>query len=210
MTGPADAQVAVDGAAPMPVAGGVVLRDLVFGEHLIRVEELGHVGWGAVVTLNQPTQEVAIPSRAVLGLDPATAAMHARRMGARFALVLEPKGGPHAPIGVRLIDATGQERDAVLVTAAPESGMIDAAVMRLDETARRLAHADSQSGAPPAATGDAGTALAPPVLIGQPVPKAKLTEDPAAWARDHWPLLTAIGVVVTSSIILGIAVSGDR
>jgi hypothetical protein len=48
------------------------------------------------------------------------------------------------------------------------------------------------------------------VLIGQPTTKAKLNEDPAAWARDHWPLLTAVGVVLTSSIILGFAVAGDR
>jgi len=210
VSGAVDAQVALDGGAPMPVAGGLVLRDLVHGEHLIRVEELGHVGWGAVVVFNQPTQDVAIPSRALLGLDGATAAMHARRMGARFALVLEPKGGAHAPVGVRLIDATGQERDAVIVAAGAETGMIDSAVMRLDETARRLAQADQQSGAPPpVAAGDPG-ALAPPVLIGQPATRAKLSEDPAAWARDHWPLLTAVGVVLTSSIILGFAVAGDR
>ncbi len=91
---------------------------------------------------------------------------------------------------------------------ANEAGTIDAAVMRLDEAARRLAQAEAQAGTPPppAATGDTG-ALAPPILIGQPAPKAKLGEDPAAWARDHWPLLTAIGVVLTSSIVLGAAVS---
>jgi len=98
VSGAVDAQVALDGGAPMPVAGGLVLRDLVHGEHLIRVEELGHVGWGAVIVFNQPAQDVAIPSRALLGLDGATAAAHARRMGARFALVLEPKGGAHAPV----------------------------------------------------------------------------------------------------------------
>ena len=147
----------------------------------------------------------------MLGLDGATAASHARRMGARFALVLEPKGGPHAPIGVRLIDTTGQERDAVVLPPANEAGTIDAAVMRLDEAARRLVQAEAQAGTPPppAATGDAG-ALAPPILIGQPAPKAKLGEDPAAWARDHWPLLTAIGVVLTSSIVLGVAVSANH
>jgi len=96
------------------------------------------------------------------------------------------------------------------VGAGAETGMIDSAVMRLDETARRLAQADQQSGAPPpVAAGDPG-ALAPPVLIGQPATRAKLSEDPAAWARDHWPLLTAVGVVLTSSIILGFAVAGDR
>jgi hypothetical protein len=54
------------------------------------------------------------------------------------------------------------------------------------------------------------SALAPPVLISPPLAKARFSEDPAAWARDHWPLLTAVGVVVLSSIILGAAVAGDR
>jgi hypothetical protein len=210
ISGSADAQVALDGGAPMPVAGGVVFRDVVAGEHLIRVDEMGHVGWGAVVTLTPPALDVAIPSRPLLGLDGRTAAAHAARMGARFALVVEPKGGAHAPVALRLIDANGQERDAVLVTAGAESGMIDAAVMRLDETARKLAQADAQSGAAPPAAVQPGADLAPPVLLAQPAAKAKLTEDPAAWARDHWPLLTAVGVVVLSSIVLGAAVSSDR
>ncbi|HEY7376594.1 MAG TPA: hypothetical protein VIF57_30825 [Polyangia bacterium] len=211
VAGSADAQVSLDGGAAMAVAGGIAFRDLVYGDHLIHVTELGHVGWGAVVTLNQAALDVAIPARALIGLDGATAAMHARRMGARFALVMEPKGGPNAPVGLRLIDANGQERDAVLVTAGAETGMIDSAVMRLDETARKLAQADVQSGAaPPAPVAQPGADLAPPVLLAPPPAKAKLTEDPAAWARDHWPVLTAVGVVVLSSIILGAAVAGDR
>ena len=210
VAGSADAQVSLDGGPLMPVAGGVVFRDVVNGEHLIHVEELGHVGWGVAVPFNQPSMDVTIPQRALLGLDGATAAAHARRMGARFALVLEPKGGPRAPVGVRLIDASGQERDAVVVSAANEGGTLDSAVMRLDEAARRLAQADAQSGAPaPTAASPAGN-LAPPILLSQPASKARLTEDPAAWARDHWPLLTAVGVVVLSSIVLGAAVAGDR
>jgi hypothetical protein len=210
VTGSADAQVALDGGAALPVAGGLVFRDVVNGEHLIHVDELGHVGWGAVVTFNQPTLDVAIPSRPLLGLDGATAAAHARRMGARFALVLEPKGGPTAPVGVRLIDTSGQERDAVLVTPANEAGMIDSAVMRLDEGARRIAQADAQAGTPPPAPAGDASQLAPPVLVGQPTPKATFKDDPAAWARDHWPLLTAVGVVLLSSIVLAAAVSADR
>jgi hypothetical protein len=210
ITGAADAQVSLDGGPPMAVAGGVVFRDLVNGDHLIRVEELGHVGWGAIVPFNQQALDVAIPSRALLGLDGATAAAHARRMGARFALVLEPKGGPQAPIALRLIDASGQERDAVLVPSGKEAGLIDSAVMRLDETARRLAQADAQAGTQPAFAPAPDAALAPPLLLSQPSAKAKLGDDPAAWARDHWPLLTAVGVVVLSSIVPGAAVSGDR
>jgi len=209
VAGSADAQVSLDAGAPMAVAGGVVFRDLVNGEHLIRVEEIGHLGWGAVVSFNQPMADVTIPPRALLGLDGATAAAHARRMGAQFALVLEPKGGPHAPVALRLIDTAGKERDAVVVTPS-EAGAIDSAVMRLDETARRLAQADAQSGAPPVAPAGTAPDLAPPVLLAPPPPKAQLGEDPAAWARDHWPLLTAVGVVLLSSIVLGAAVSADR
>lgn len=210
VSGSADAQVALDGGAPMPVAGGVVLRDLVYGEHLIHVEELGHAGWGAVVSINQPMQDLVIPARPVLGLDGATAAMHARRMGARFALVLEPKGGAHAPVGIRLIDTTGTERDAALIPPTREPGMIDSSVMRLDETARRIAQTDGQTAAPPPPTPtDTGT-MAPPVLIGPPAQKARFSEDPTAWARDHWPLLAAVGVVLTSTFVLSLAVSANR
>src|SRR6476469_7954304 len=40
VSGSADAQVSLDGGPTMPVAGGLVLRDLVAGEHLVRVEEV--------------------------------------------------------------------------------------------------------------------------------------------------------------------------
>jgi hypothetical protein len=209
--GSADAQVALDGGPPMPVKGGISFRDLVNGEHLVRVEEAGHAPWGAAVMFTQPTLDVDIPARAALGLDDATAATHARRMGARFALVAEPKGGPHAGMALRLVDLAGKARDAAMVLGGAETGLLDAAVMRLDESARKIAQADDQAGSPAvvAAAGDTST-LAPPVLISPPLSKARFSEDPAAWARDHWPLLTAVGVVVLSSIILGAAVAGDR
>src|SRR6185503_11264716 len=47
--GSANAEVTLDGGAPMPVAGGVSFRDLGFGEHLIHVEEVGRAPWGATV-----------------------------------------------------------------------------------------------------------------------------------------------------------------
>src|SRR5581483_9787382 len=47
--GPADAQVSLDGGPLMPIAGGLTIHDLVFGEHLIRVEQIGYADWGAVV-----------------------------------------------------------------------------------------------------------------------------------------------------------------
>jgi hypothetical protein len=214
--GSAAAQVVLDGGPLMPVAGGVTFRDLVFGEHLVRVEELGHAPWGALVPFGEPTLEIDIPARAPLGLDDATAAAHARRMGARFALVAQPKGGPGTPIEVRLVDAgSATLRDAAQISASPESGQLDAAVMRLDEEARRIAleqqSAANLPGTPPAAPLAAvPSPLGPPLLLTQPAAKARFSDDPPAWARDHWPLLAAIGVVALTAIVLGATVSGDR
>src|SRR5262249_12057888 len=39
--GSADAHVVLDGGAPLAVGGGVSFRDLVYGDHLVRVEEPG-------------------------------------------------------------------------------------------------------------------------------------------------------------------------
>jgi hypothetical protein len=52
--------------------------------------------------------------------------------------------------------------------------------------------------------------LAPAVLLAAPPAKAKFGDDPAAWSRDHWPLLTAAGALVLSAFLLGIAVANDR
>jgi hypothetical protein len=210
VSGSADAQVALDGGALMPVAGGVTFRDLAYGEHLVHVEEIGRFPWGATVAFSQPSQEVEIPPRAPLALDSATAAAHARRMGAKFALVAEPKGGPSAPVALRLIDATGTERDAALLGNAREPGLIDAAVMRLDEQARRLAQVPEGDTAAPLTASAPPPVLAPAVLLTPPPAKARFSEDPAAWARDHWPLLTASGALLLSAFLLGIAVANDR
>jgi hypothetical protein len=34
-------------------------------------------------------------------------------------------------------------------------------------------------------------------------------EDPGRWARQHWPLLTAVGVALSTALVLGLAVSAD-
>jgi hypothetical protein len=210
--GSADAQVALDGGALLPVAGGVTFRDLAYGTHLVHVEEIGFQPWGAAVAFSAPSVDLDIPPRAALALDDATAAAHARRMGARFALVAEPKGGPGAAVSLRLVDDTGTLRDGAQLArgGTGEAGLIDAAVMRLDEQARRLAQVPAEdAAAPPTATGPAPE-LAPAILLGQPPVKPKLNEDPVTWARDHWPLLTATGVVLLSAIVLGVAVSTDH
>jgi hypothetical protein len=208
--GSANAEVTLDGGAPTPVAGGITFRDLAYGEHLIHVDEIGRAPWGATVVFDAPSLDLEIPARAALGLEDATAATHARRMGARFALVAEPKGGPGAPIALRLVDEAGMQRDAALVSAGAEPGLLDAAVMRLDEQARRIAQVPAgDAPAPPTAAAPSGP-LPPPVLLSAPRPKARFSDDPAAWARDRWPLLTAAGALVLSAILLGAAVSSDR
>ena len=95
--GPADAQVALDGGPLMPIAGGLTIHDVSFGEHLIRVEQIGYATWGTAVPFGQPSVQIDVPARASLTLDDATAAAHGRRMGARFALVATAKGGPARP-----------------------------------------------------------------------------------------------------------------
>jgi hypothetical protein len=213
--GPADAQVALDGGALMPIAGGVTFRELPNGEHLIRVEQIGYAPWGTIIPFGQPTLEVDVPARSALLLDDATSIAHARRMGARFALVAMPKGGPGAPLELFLVDTvTGARRDAALVPTVGEAGQVDAAVMRLDEEARRVVlEQPTTPGAPPPpplATEPAPGSLGPPLLLTPAPTKVRFRDDPAAWARDHWPLLTAIGVVVATSVVLTIAVQSDR
>ncbi len=213
--GPADALVALDGGALQPLGGGITFKDLVFGEHLLRVEQLGFAPWGTAIPFGQPTMEIDVPARAPLGLDAATAAAHARRMGAKYALVATPKGGPDAPVELSLIEvATAAPRDAALVATGREPGQMDAAVMRLDEEARRLLIQQQQNGAAPAtlapsASAD-GNALGPPLLLTPSSSKARFRDDPAAWARDRWPLLTAVGVFALTTVVLGAVVGTSR
>ncbi len=213
--GPADGQVALDGGALMPIAGGVTFRDLPNGEHLLRVEQIGHAPWGTIVPFGQPTLEVDVPARTALVLDDPTAIAHARRMGARFALVAMPKGGPGAPLEISLVDtASGARRDAALVPTVGEAGQIDAAVMRLDEEARRVVleqpPAPGAVSPPPLAAEPAPGSLGPPLLLTPAATKVRFQDDPAAWARDHWPLLTAIGVFAATALVLTATVYGDR
>jgi hypothetical protein len=213
--GPADALIALDGGALQPLGGGVTFKDLVFGEHLLRVEQIGFTPWGTAIPFGQPEMEIDVPARPPLALDAVTAAAHARRMGARFALVATPKGGPGAPVELSLIDsATGIPRDASMVATARERGQMDAAVMRLDEEARRLTLEQQQNGGGavpvvPVPAAD-GAAMGPPLLLTPAGQKTHFREDPAAWARDRWPLLTAVGAFALTAIVLSAVVASDR
>src|SRR6185312_529038 len=102
---------------------------------------------------------------------------------ARFALVATPKGGPGAPVELALIDSgTAAPRDAALVSAGAEKGQLDAAVMRLDEEARRLVLDQQAAGGgaplPPVTAGDAAS-LGPPLLLSPAPTKASFRDDPA-------------------------------
>jgi hypothetical protein len=208
--GDSDAEVSIDGAPAIRIEGGLTVKDLPRGDHLIAVTELGRAAWGTSLSISNDTYELTIPARASLGLSDAVAADHARRMGAHFALLAERKPGKGARVELRLVDLSGTKRDAALVsTTGDERGAIDAAVMRLDEQARKILQlelagtltAATPLGEQPSSDATTSTLLAPQR------PRATFHDDPAAWARDRWPLLTAIGVVTASAIVLGFSAS---
>jgi hypothetical protein len=95
-----------------------------------------------------------------------------------------------------------------VVPLTTEPGAVDAAAMRLDEEARRieklgLAPATNLEAPPPLASG----APSPVVLTAVPPPAhPTLRDNPGAWARQHWPLVTAVGALVGASLILGLTV----
>jgi len=208
ISGSSAALVTFDGQPPLSARGGVTFKGP-YGEHLVAVEEPGRVPWGSSVLVNAPSSNVAIPGRAALTLDDAIAASHAKRMGAKFALIGELRlGEGPAELQLRLVDITGIRHDATVVPLTNEPGAVDAAAMRLDEEARRieklgLAPATNLEAPPPLETG----APSPVVLTAVP-PSAHptLRDNPGAWAREHWPLVTAVGALVGASLILGLTV----
>ncbi len=212
--------VTCDGGAPVP--GPATFVGLAQGDHLIHIDEPGWASWGATLSVNAPTVEMQVPPRRALTLDDVVAAAHARRMGTRFALVAEPRPGQDGGLSIafRLVDAGGARVDAAVAPLAGDPGILDSAVMRLDEQARRLdrvpplnppavaaASTDSAGAGAAAAT---MAALPPAVLLAPPPPRPRLSENPSGWARDHWPLLTAVGAMVGTALVLSISVAADR
>ena len=208
VTGSSAALVTFDGQAPLAAHGGVTFKGF-YGEHLVSVEEAGRAPWGSPVLINAPSTDVAIPGRAALTLDDKVAAAHARRMGAKFALVAELRLGEGPPeLQLRLVDVTGIRHDATVVPLTQEAGAIDAAAMRLDEEARRIEHLGLAPGGDlelPPAPPPVGT---PPLIAQAPPPPLhpSLMDDPGAWTRAHWPLVAAVGTLVGASLILGLTV----
>jgi|GEM_PF-1890854 len=209
-----DALVTCDGGAPIP--GPATFVGLVPGEHLVHVDEPGWAAWGATLSVDTLTVELQVPMRRSLTLEDGAAAAHARRMGTRFALVGEPRPGQEGGLtmSLRLVDAAGTRRDAVIAPLAGDSGALDAAVMRLDEEARRLDRgvALAAGSAPPAASDadPALTALPPAILLAPPPARPSFSSDPGAWARANWPLLAAVGAMLGTALILSITVAADR
>jgi hypothetical protein len=204
-----EALVSVDGGPAIP--GPASFPGLVQGDHLVRVDEPGFLPWGGTVPVTQPAVTKEIPARKSLSLPDAKAAAHARRMGSRFAMVAEarPSEAGGLTLALRLVDAAGNRRDAALAPLAGEAGALAAAVMRLDEEARRLDRSGTAP-APSTVTVDAVPVNAAPVLVGSPPPaEARLGDDPKGWASQHWPLLTAVGLMVGTAFILSLVVAAD-
>jgi hypothetical protein len=202
--------VKASGTAEITVDGGRTLLspasvpDLPYGDHLVRVEDVGHQPWSAVVTLTQSRLDIDAPKTAPLMPDDGEAAAHARRMGAANALVAVLKNDGGWSLELHLVDATGGKvRDAVVVPLGGEGGALDAAVMRLDEQARRR-ELERAGVLVPSSELAIGT-----VPASAPPPGPRFSDDPGGWARQHWPLLTAIGAAVGTALVLSIAVASD-
>ncbi len=230
---PTSALASVDGAEPKP--GLVSVPELPFGEHFVRVEEPGRKPWAQAVPLTDLTLEIDVPSQAPLVLDDATAVAAARRRGAASALLATPKPGRPLGLELALVDAaSGARRNATTVPALEDPAALDAALMRLDEEARKafvvaraapggVAQAPSSdarrgpgdeaarvdpagAGSEGGGGGDGGGRRLTLTTIEEGPPRGPSFErDPAGWARARWPLLTAVGVAIGAAIALGVA-----
>jgi hypothetical protein len=200
------ALISIDAGPLRP--GLVPAADLCYGEHYIRVEDLGRRPWAAVVPLAMPLLEIDAPESPALTLDDAEAAAHARRQGALFALVAELGPARPARLELRLVEAaTGRRRDATTLAFPGDGAALVAAVMKLDQQARQ-ARFGEEHGVPAEPRRLEDLAIAP-VPSAATVERSGLAEDPAAWARARWPLLTAIGVAAGTALLLGVMVARD-
>jgi len=201
--GPSDAMVSVDGrpAVGLPLE----VKDLAYGDHFVRVTAPGREPWSELVPITQATLAIDVPTLQPYRIDDQTAATHARRMAAAFALVVEMK--PPGQVEMRLIKVDGVVRlDTVVAQAHGDAAGFEAAVIRLDEIARRR-EMEAQHGFKVGK--DTELAVAAAEARPRTGPQIGLQDDPRGWAEQHWPLLTATGTAVALAIILGIAVSLD-
>ncbi len=204
------ALISVDGGPLKP--GILPAQDLVFGEHWVRVEDAGRQPWTAVIPLSEQSMEVDVPPGNPLGLDDRVAAAHARRQGAAFALVAELKPGRPASLELRLIEAAGGvRRDSTTLPFPGDVGQLEAAVMRLDEHARRSRLTQpAVTRVPAPALGAISVAPVVRELPDEALRKPALRDDPRGWARARWPLLTAVGTAMVTALVLGLLVARDQ
>jgi hypothetical protein len=224
--------VSLDGGNP--IRGPATFVGVASGEHLVHVDEPSFAPWGGTILVDRGPLDVAVPERRTLTLPDAEAAARARRMGRSYALVAEPRPGLGGlSLALRLVDLGGTRRDSAIAQLAGDDGALDAAVMRLDEQARRMgpgAAAPPGRSAAAAVASGAGDGTSPllalpgvapgggepvselpaPVLIAPGPARSSLREDPAGWSRQHWPLLTAVGVMLAATLILSVGVAADH
>jgi hypothetical protein len=178
--------------------------DLRQGDHFVRVEDPGRKPYGTVVALGEPSRELEVPAQPVLSLPDGPAAAHAKRQGAAYALVAELRPGRPPELDLRLVDAlTGKRRDGTTVVAG-DATALEAAVVRLEELARRDRFAATHATVVAApALGE--IALAPAEIRSERAP----ADSPGTWIRQRWPVLTAVGVAVGTALLLGVLVAHD-
>lgn len=198
-----DAMIGVDAR---PAVGSTVSLTLHFGEHYIRVERPGRLPWAAKVPLSLSRLQVDVPDQMFKTFADSEAASHARRMSAAFALVAELKPGQPPLLEMRLVEViTGRRIDSTRVPLTGEVGGVFAAVMRMDEQARRR-ELLAQQGTTEEQSGGLTIAPAPTKASG---PAEDPTRDPGGWAKKRWPVLVAVGSVITTALVLGLAVALD-
>jgi hypothetical protein len=203
---PGTALVSID-AGPLK-SGMLPALDLRQGQHFIRVEDPGRKLFATTVTLNQPSHEIEVPPQPIATLPDGPPAASAKRQGAAFALVAELRPGSPATVELRLIQAlTATRRDSATVPASDASAF-EAAVVHLEEIARKERF-DQSKAAVLNAPALGQIALAPVEARATVSTGARLTESPGAWAKERWPLLTAVGVAVGSALVLGVLVAHD-
>jgi hypothetical protein len=204
---PSSALISVDGGPLTP--GLKPMANLIYGDHWVRVEDPGRRPWAANVPLAEASMEITAPETPPLELSDALAARHARRQGAAYALVAEPRSGRPVTVELRLVEVAadgGNRRDAATVPLA-DVGALETAVMRLEEAGRRARLTDPAAGRDsPPALGDLRLEPVPPSTADT---GPRFAEDPGAWARQRWPLLTAVGVAIGTTVVLGILAAND-
>jgi hypothetical protein len=198
-----DAMISVDAR---PAAAGTVSLTLPFGEHYIRVERPGRLPWAMKVPLSLSRLQVDVPDQMFKTFADSEAAGHARRMSAAFALVAELKPGEPSLVELRLVEViSGKRIDSTRVPLGGEVGGVFAAVMRMDEQARRH-DLLAQQGASDEHGGGLTIAPAPTKASG---PAEDPTQDPRGWAKKRWPVLVSVASVITTTLVLGLAVALD-